>query len=95
MPKSKNLQKQIERKLNKLQELIEEIIEVQVIDASDPQTWDSDTLYNLAEKCKEVIKLLEDKKSELFNISLTSREKMITETGLCSLVDSYQEEKDD
>jgi len=49
----------------------------------------------LAEKCKEVIKLLEDKKSELFNISLTSREKMITETGLCSLVDSYQEEKDD
>jgi ribosome-associated translation inhibitor RaiA len=38
MPKSKNLQKQIERKLNKLQELIEEIIEVQVIDASDPET---------------------------------------------------------
>jgi hypothetical protein len=49
----------------------------------------------LAEKCKEVIKLLEDKKSELFNISLTSREKMITETGLCSLVDEYHSEEDE
>jgi len=34
----KSLQKQIQSKLNKLQELIEEITEAQVIDPDDPTT---------------------------------------------------------
>jgi hypothetical protein len=92
---SKKLHKQIEKKLETLQELLNKITEAQVINPDEPDTWDPDTLYNLVEKCKEVIKLLEDKKSELFNISLTSREKMITETGLCSLVDEYHSEEDE
>jgi hypothetical protein len=38
MPKSKKLQKQIENKLDKLQELIDEIIEAQSINSDDPDT---------------------------------------------------------
>lgn len=88
----KSLQKQIQSKLNKLQELIEEIMEVQVIDPHEPETWDSDTLYNLAEQCKAVIKLLEDKKSKQLD---EFGEPIILEEGLCSLVDEYQEEEEE
>lgn len=81
--------KQIQTKLNKLQALIEQIIEVQVIDPHEPETWDSDTLYDLAEKCKAVIKLLEDQTNHSrYGLSVLS-----TETGLCSLVDEYQEKQ--
>ena len=81
MPK-KRLQKQIEKKLDQLSELLDQIEEVRVIDSNDPYTWDSDALYNLAENLKEALKLLEDQ-------SLKGK----TEDGLCSLVDSYQEEE--
>ena len=92
MPKSKKLQKQIEKKLDKLQELIDEIIEAQSINSDDPDTWDSDTLYNLIENLKEALKLLEDQeikgKYDEFG-------QPIYEEGICSLVDEYQSEEED
>jgi hypothetical protein len=38
MPKSKKLQKQIENKLDKLQELLDKIDEARMINADDPDT---------------------------------------------------------
>lgn len=64
----KSLQKQIQSKLNKLQELIEEITEAQVIDPDDPTTWDPDTLYNLTEELKEMLELLENKEQGLLTL---------------------------
>jgi len=92
MPK-KSLQRKISKKLDQLHELIDKISEVQVINSNDPDTWDSDTLYNLIEDLKEALQLLEDKKTKPFNLSLTGGEETVTETGLCSLVDEYQEEE--
>ena len=91
MPKSKKLQKQIENKLDKLKELLGKIHEATIINSDDPDTWDSDTLYDLVEKCKEVIKLLEDQeikgKYDEFG-------QPIYEEGICSLVDEYQSEEE-
>src|SRR2546422_7815867 len=93
MSKTKKLQKQIEKKLDQLQEIVDEINEVQSINSDDPETWDSDTLYNLAENLKEALKLLEDQES--------SKEKdnfgnpLILEEGLCTLVDEYQSEEEE
>ena len=93
MPKSKKLQKQIERKLDQLQEIIEEINEVQNISSDDPDTWDSDTLYNLVEKLKEALELLKDKEhpKEVDNFG----NPLILEDGLCTLVDQYHEEEEE
>jgi len=92
MPKSKKLHQQIEKKLETLHELLDNLDEVRAIDPNDPDTWDSDTLYNLVEDLKETLKLLEDQplqgKYDEFGHPLG-------EAGLCSLVDSYQEEKDE
>ena len=92
MPKSKKLQNQIEKKLDTLQELLDNLEEVRVIDSNDPETWDSDSLYNLAENCKDILKILEDQplkdKKDEFGQPLT-------EDGLCSLIDSYQEEAEE
>ena len=89
MPK-KRLQKQIEKKLDTLQELLDQVEEVRVIDSNDSDTWDADALYNLAENLKEALKLLEDQplkgKYDEFG-------QLLTEDGLCSLVDSYQEKE--
>jgi len=92
MPQSKNLQKQIKNKLQKLHQLLNKITEAQVINSDDPETWDSDTLYDLVEKCKETIKLLEDQKIkgqyDEFGLPLT-------EDGLCSLVDEWHSDEED
>ena len=69
--------KQIVKKLDQLQTLLDNIEEARIIDSHDPETWDSDTLYNLVASLKEALKLLEDKEEE---------------EGLCSLVDEYNEE---
>ena len=91
MNKSK-LKKQIEKKLESLEKFLDKIDEARAINADDPETWDSDTLYGLVENCKETIKLLEDQpikgKKDEFGQPLT-------EDGLCSLVDSYQSEEED
>ena len=93
MPKNKKLQKQIENKLEKLQELVDNISETQNIDPNDPETWDSDTLYSLVEDLKETLQLLEDKesKSEKDNFG----NPLILETGLLSLVETYQSEEEE
>jgi len=92
MPKNKKLEKKITYKLEKLQEIVDNISETQNIDPDDPDTWDSDTLYNLVENCKEVIKLLEDKvipgKYDALGL-------LLNEDGLCSLVDTYQSEEEE
>jgi len=87
----KKLQKKIEKKLDQLHELIKEIIEVQSIDPSDSETWDSDTLYNSAEKCKAVIKLLEDK---VIKDAYDEFNQPLYKEGLCSLVDEYNSEEE-
>lgn len=83
----------ITRKLEKLTELLDQIQEASVINSNDPETWDSDALYDLAENCKALLKLLEDKehpqeKDEFGN-------PLILEAGLLSLVDEYWDKKDE
>jgi len=87
----KSLSKKIENKLTKLQELLDQINEAQVIDPEDSDTWDPDTLYGLVENLKETLQLLEDQKGKQLD---EFGEPIILETGICSLVDSYQEEED-
>ena len=90
MPKSKKLQNQIEKKLDQLSELLDKIHEAQIIDSNDPDTWDSDALYNLVGNLKETLKLLEDQESEKERDNFGNP--LILEEGLCTLVDIYQEE---
>ena len=88
----KKLQKAIEAKLDKLQELLDSLEEVRNLDSNDPDTWDSDTLYSLVEDLKAALKLLEDKKNQRDPAG-----ELIIEPGLCSLVDDWetaQEEED-
>ena len=92
MPK-KQLQKQIQKKLDQLQELIDKFDEVRMINSADSETWDSDILYNLTANLKEALQLLEDKKSSQEKDPFG--EPLILEAGLCSLVDEYQEEEEE
>ena len=85
MPKKK-----ITHKLETLQKHLSKIAEAQVIDPDNSETWDADTLYNLVEECKAVIKLLKDQlipgKEDEFG-------QPVVEDNLCSLVDQYHEKK--
>ena len=90
MPKTQNLQKQIEKKLDQLTELLDHIDEARIINSDDSETWNSDTLYNLAENLKETLKLLEDQESPKEKYEFG--QPLILEAGLCSLVDEFQEE---
>ena len=90
MPKSKKLQKQIANKLEQLSKLLDKINEAQAINSDEPETWDTDTLYNLVEDLKETLQLLEDQKSKQLD---EFGEPIILETGLCSLVDEYKSEE--
>ena len=91
MPKSKKLQGQISRKLEKLDKLIDKIVEAKVINSDEPETWYSDTLYSLVANLKETLQLLQDQHSEQLN---DWGEPIVLEEGLCSLVDEYHSEKD-
>jgi hypothetical protein len=93
MPKSKKLHQKIEKKLDQLQTLIDEINEVQNLNSDDPETWDSDTLYNLVENLKETLKLLEDKTHPKQKDSFG--EPLILEVGLCSLLDEYHADEEE
>ena len=90
MNKSK-LKKQIENKLEKLSKLLDQIDEARAIDSDDPDTWDSDTLYDLVVNLKEALQLLEDKESKEKD---PYGEPLILEEGLCSLVDEYNSEEE-
>ena len=92
MPKNKKLQKQIEKKLDQLTELLDQIDEARIINSDDSETWDSDTLHNLVANLKETLELLQDKLDEK---KMTDwGEPLVLEVGLCSLVDEFQEEED-
>ncbi len=81
--------KKIQTKLEKLSKLIDQIDQAHLINSDDPDTWDSDTLYNLVENLKATLKLLEDQlipgKDDEFGQPLY-------EEGLCSLLDTYHED---
>jgi len=88
---NKKLAKQIETKLDKLAELLDNITAAQAIDPNDSDTWDSDTLYSLVEDLKESLQLLEDKKTNQRN----EYGELIINPGLCSLVDDWESQREE
>jgi len=90
---NKKLKKLIASQLTKLQKLLDNLNEVQIMQPDEPETWDSDALYNLTANLKEALKLLADQKS--------NQEKdpwgdsLVLEEGLCSLMNAYQEEEEE
>jgi len=82
---NKKLKNQITKKLDKLQELLDQIDEVRVIDSNDPDTWDSDTLYNLTEQLKETLQLLENE------VSGDKQE----EIGILALLEDWESKEED
>ena len=90
---NKKLKKLIASQLTKLQKLLDNLNEVQIMQPDEPETWDSDALYNLTATLKEALKLLEDQKS--------NQEKdpwgdpLVLEEGLGSLMNAYQEEEEE
>lgn len=89
----RQLKRKIEKKLDKLQELLDNIDEARIINADDPETWDSDTLYDLVEKLKETLKLLEDQESPKEKDDFG--QPLILEEGLCTLMDEYYSEEEE
>jgi|SRR3954454_13294211 len=87
----RELKSKIKKKLDQLSKLLDNIDEVRVINSDDSETWDSDTLYNLVENLKKVLKLLQDQKDKQLD---EFGQPIIIEEGLCSLVDEYHEEKE-
>ncbi len=92
MPK-KSLPNKISQKLEQLSKLLDNIDEVRIINSDDPDTWDSDTLYNLVENLKATLQLLEDKEHPKERDEFG--EPVILEAGLCSLVDEYHEDNEE
>ena len=88
---NKKRQKQIEKKLDQLTDLLNNIADAQIIDANDPDTWDSDTLYNLIEDLKEALQILEDQKSN----QRDEYGELISELGLCSLMDDWESQREE
>jgi len=90
---NKKLKKLIASQLTKLQNLLDNLNQAQIMQPEEPETWDSDALYNLTATLKAALKLLEDQKS--------NQEKdpwgdpLVLEEGLCSLMNAYQEEEED
>ena len=86
---NKKLKKLIASQLTKLQQLLDNINEVQIMQPETPETWDGDLLYNLTANLKAALQLLEDQKS--------NQEKdpwgdpLILTEGLCSLMNAYLE----
>ena len=86
---NKKLKKLIESQLTKLQKLLDNITEVQIIQPEEPDTWDTDALYNLTTNLKEALKLLADQKSN--QAKDPWGDPLILEEGLGSLMNAYQE----
>ena len=85
----KKLQHQIEKQLYKLQKLIEKLANHD-INPDDPELWDPDYYYDLAENLKTALQMLEGKKA-----TTKYGETLILEEGLCSLIDDYQSEAEE
>ena len=78
-------------KLVQLQKLLNKFTEAQVINSDDPATWDSDTLYDLKANLQETLQLLENQTSKQLD---NWGEPLVLATGLCSLVDDWETEKE-
>ncbi len=92
MPKSKKLHHKISKKLDQLSKLLDQIDEVRILNSDDPETWDSDALYNLVASLKETLQLLEDKEDPKLRDEFG--QPLILEDGLCSLVDEWNSEEE-
>ena len=92
MPQSKKLQNKISKKLEKLKRLLNQVAEAQAINSDDPDTWDSDTLYNLVANLKATLQLLADKEDPKLRDEFG--QPLILEEGLCSLVDEWHSEEE-
>ena len=95
---NKKLKKLIASQLTKLQNLLDNITEVQIMQPEEPETWDADTLYNLTTDLKAALQLLEDQKSN--QAKDPWGDPLVLEEGLCSLMNAYlendeEEEEDD
>jgi len=93
---NKKLKKLIASQLTKLQKLLDNLNEVQIMQPEEPVTWDSDALYNLTTNLKAALQLLADQKSNQEKDPWG--EPLILAEGLCSLMNTYQneaEEEDD
>jgi len=91
---TKKLQKQIEKKLTTLDQVIEQIRN-KVIEPDNSEMWDSGYYYDLASKLKEALTLLEDQKDQKLD---DWGQPIILEVGLLSLLDDWetkQEAKND
>ena len=86
---NKKLQRQIEKQLYKLQKLLEQIGNHD-IHPTEPELWDPDYYYDLAENLKEALQMLESKKA-----TTKYGETIILEEGLCALIDDYQSEAEE
>lgn len=86
---NKQLEHQIEKRLETLQKLIEQIGNHDIHPA-EPELWDSDYYYDLVEQLKEALQMLQGKKH-------TDRYGEVTtlEEGLCSLIDTYHEDQEE
>ena len=86
MPK---LARQIEKQLIILQKLMEQIGNHD-INPEEPELWDPDYYYDLAENLKTALQMLEGKKA-----TTKYGETIILEEGLCALIDDYQNETEE
>ncbi len=89
---NQKLEQQIENKLETLAEIIQKIRH-KVIEPHNCEMWDSSYYYDLATKLKEALAELENKKAlqELDEFG----DPLILETGLCSLLDDWEAEKEE
>jgi hypothetical protein len=73
--------------------LLDKIDEARILNSDEPENWNSDTLYSLAEKLKKTLQLLEDKTGKQLD---EFGDPIVLEPGLCSLMDDWesQEEED-
>jgi len=90
---NKKLKKLIASQLTKLQKLLDNLNEVQIMQPDEPVTWDADLLYNLTANLKAALQLLADQKSNQEKDPWG--EPLILTEGLCSLMNAYQNEEEE
>ena len=87
---NQKLQNQITSKLTTLAKIIEQIRN-KVIEPDNSEMWDSSYYYDLSAKLKEALTLLEDKKDQKL---ADCGQPIILEVGILSLLDDWEEEKE-
>lgn len=90
-------QTKITKKLEQLEILLNQIEEARAVNSNDPETWDSDILYNLEANCEAALELLRDQriKGKFDERSPSAFDKdgefgqPLYQDGLLSLVDEW------